>query len=288
MKRNMSNNQIIRKSEKGDEASLKELWRISFDDSDDFINDFFNMIYSPGSAFVLTDAGRIISSAYLIDGFDFVDRNGAAAPGAYFYGVCTLPDFRGNGFGERLMKYCVNNSKGYGFKAVYPSDDGLRRWYQDMFTDCQSFSMKTSEVKPVDGAGSGLTADVIGAVEYVKLREKLLSGRAHIRLSERLAGWQEHMCKSHGGGMLRICGETGCAICEASGSRLYIKELLCSGIDCFQAAMACACHFHPVESIEIRTPAFCFGDGVVKESAISLCNSDKLEINGAYWGVFFD
>lgn len=81
---------------------IKELWRICFDDTEQFIRLFFDEVYQEENAVIIEKNGKIVSSLHLLPyTMTFFGRE---IPVAYIYGVCTHPDERGKGLMSQLMQ----------------------------------------------------------------------------------------------------------------------------------------------------------------------------------------
>jgi hypothetical protein len=48
-------NGIPRPSRPGEEAALRQLWKLVFGDSDAFLDRFFSLVYTPGMAWVICE-----------------------------------------------------------------------------------------------------------------------------------------------------------------------------------------------------------------------------------------
>lgn len=80
----------------------EELWRVCFNDSDEFIRLYFDEVYKDENTLVIEERGKIISALQLLPYSIWIE--GKEIPIAYICGVSTHPDERGKGYMNQLMK----------------------------------------------------------------------------------------------------------------------------------------------------------------------------------------
>jgi len=218
----------IRLSQKGDERELAAVWREVFGDGDEYIGNFFRYMYEDGRAACIEENGVIAAMAFSLDigklripGMDDV-------PCSYVYAVATRPEYRSRGFGAKVTDAAAEI--GGGVSALCPAELSLFGFYAEKtcysrFFKVSELRVDASEINPSTVSG----AVAIDAGEYADMRESLLSSRPHIALSERAALYQEHLCKSSGGGFYRL-PDGGVFAAERYEGALFIKELLCGDV----------------------------------------------------------
>lgn len=106
----------------------EQLWRLAFGDPEDFIQGFFQRVYTPDHSRVIRMDGRLAAALYWLDG----ESRGRKI--AYLYAVATHPDFRGRGLCRELMEDTHRElaDRGYAGAMLLPAGDGLRRMYRSM------------------------------------------------------------------------------------------------------------------------------------------------------------
>jgi len=121
------NELTLRRSAPGDEPALKRLWQAVFGDTDEFIDTFFQLLYSPGTACVALSGDRVVSAGYCLPG---VTAKGKKC--AYIYAVATDPDFRGLGAARRIVRNLTDQafSEGTDVVATLPASESLTGWYK--------------------------------------------------------------------------------------------------------------------------------------------------------------
>lgn len=116
----------IRRSEPGDEPELKRLWQVVFGDTPEFIDTFFETLYTPGAACLAVKDGRVISAGYCL--------TGAVARGkkcSYIYAVATYPEHRGLGAAAGVVRRlaAMAFADGADIVVTLPASESLTGWY---------------------------------------------------------------------------------------------------------------------------------------------------------------
>ena len=83
-------------------STVEALWRICFNDNEEFIRLFFDNIYNPENVIAIEQNGDIVSALHILP--YTIDIGGKETQAAYICGVGTLPYERGKGHMSRLMK----------------------------------------------------------------------------------------------------------------------------------------------------------------------------------------
>ncbi|NCB51999.1 MAG: GNAT family N-acetyltransferase [Clostridia bacterium] len=117
----------IRRSVSGDEPELKRLWQTVFGDTEEFIDTFFNILYSTGAACLALSGGKVVSAGYCLTG---VVAKGKKC--SYIYAVATYPEFRGLGTAARIARSLAELSfaDGTDVIATLPASESLTGWYE--------------------------------------------------------------------------------------------------------------------------------------------------------------
>lgn len=236
----------------GDEEQLMALWGDVFQDTPEYIDRFFDLLYAPGMAAVCELEGRIVSAAYVLRLGDLV-REGRWTPCRVVYAYGTHPDFRHRGFGGEVLKMAYEASTKTGFGVICPAEAGLFDYYRD-FGYHRCFAV--SEESCVD-AGLPLTGSVTRVTlrGYAALREELLHGRTHIDFDLKPLAYEEAVCNASGGGLFYVVteGDRCCAAVEVEDGRANIRELIVpSASRCNAAALVARCV--KCRSFTYRTP----------------------------------
>lgn len=227
----------LRFSVPGDEERLKALWRAVFGDLDR-VDALFDALYAPGAAAVLELDGRIVSAAWCVKVGDFV-RDGRWSPCRVVCAHGTHPDFRGRGFGGRVLRMALEATAS-GYCAVCPGNGGLSGYYEGLgFSPCFAVAGETVADPGHALVGSATAVTVRG---YAALREELLHGRTHIDFDMKVLEYEDALCRASGGGLFYVVldGARCCAAVEVRGGRALIRELIAPAADRVDAAALAA------------------------------------------------
>ncbi len=115
----------IRFAEQKDIPELKNLWKVCFRDSDEYIDRFFESLYSAKNTVVTEIDSRVAGVTYMIPAklgnVDFM----------YGYAIGVLPEFRGKSICEKMLNYINKLSKTKGFIfGLHPANEKLEHFYQ--------------------------------------------------------------------------------------------------------------------------------------------------------------
>ena len=237
------NGAILRTAAAGDETALRALWREAFQDEEAVMDAFFDCLFVPEDVLLAESGGRLLSAAYLLRGVRLHTAD-ACVPAAYFYALATWPDCRGRGLGRTITGECIRMAERRGETlCLMPGEESLRGWYAG-FSGLRSFGT-ARELECAACADPALTVAELSAGEYVRLREKLLSGTPHAELPAAFFRFQQALCALSGGALLRLRGADGAeglACCTCGEGVLFLPELLWTG-GAEAAAAALAAHF---------------------------------------------
>lgn len=193
-----------------DIPALRRLWKIAFEDSDSFLDVFFDSAFSPDRCRCIWENGALAAALYWFD-----CRVGAQKT-AYIYAVATDPDFRGRGLCRALMTdtAALLQSRSYASALLVPGDEGLSRMYGAMgyipCTQVREFSCT---------AGENATAiRTLSPEEYAKQRQEQLPAGGVVQDGDNLVFLQK-LANFYAGDDFLLAA-------ELSGDRLQGIELL--------------------------------------------------------------
>ncbi len=145
-----------------EKALLKALWKEAFYDTDDFLEDFFNIAFNENRFNSVFLDNQLAGALY------WFDANIEGKKTAYIYAVATKKAYRGKGVASFLIKetFSLLKTKGYEFAILVPSNKELFSFYEKLgFYICghtESFTVKSSE--------NQIKIEEIGIEEYINLR----------------------------------------------------------------------------------------------------------------------
>ena len=113
-------------------SQLIDLWRTSFNDSEEFIKLFFDRVYKKENALFIEKNGKIVSALQMLP--YVMTYYGKEISVNYIYGACTLPSERGQGLMRQLIQkaFEVMESRKVALTVIIPADPWLFDYYRDL------------------------------------------------------------------------------------------------------------------------------------------------------------
>ena len=140
---------------------LRKLWKESFGDTDNFLDKFYGIAFSPKRSLCATVGCEVAAMAYWFDCGEY----------AYVYAVATAENHRGKGVCHTLMSklHSILIQHGYAGCILVPGEESLRQFYRGMgYENCGG-------VREFDGAaGTPLPLRKLTTDEYAALRRHYL------------------------------------------------------------------------------------------------------------------
>lgn len=190
--------------------ALRSLWQEAFDDTDEFLDNFYTTAFCTDRCRCVTADGTVIAALYWFDCFCIDKRV------AYIYAVATSKAFRGQGICHKLMKNTHRHLMKLGYEGaiLVPGSKALFHFYESIgYQTCcriREFSCTGTETT--------LSPCQIDKTEYAKQRRQLLPENGVIQENENLNFLQAQAKFYTGFGFLLAC--------YAENDTLYGIELL--------------------------------------------------------------
>ena len=243
---------------------VRNLWKISFGDSDDFIRLWFDRVYKDEQTLVVQQNGKIVSALQILP-YEMT-YCGTTIPTGYICGVCTLPSERGKGYMNQLMHQAIKAIQNYGYAlaVLIPATPGLFDLYRRFeFTNAFDYAI---EIIQSNNSISSPDSD-IRIVSYEKLTSNAIYDYYHTRQCERdcaiiHSAYQfETICRD------RILG--GCKIWVALANKqlvglaftdqtkdkiLLIREIICDNTDVKNILVRSILNRHQLHCAKLRIP----------------------------------
>ena len=217
---------IIRQAQDTDLDSIKNIWRISFGDSDEFIEFHFSHANDLSHTFLVEIDGFIAAMVSVLPAELSLDKEHTVG---YIYAAATLPEFRGRGIMGRLLSYCESYAVkgGYTALALVPSSTSLfdfyaAHGYEKVFYH-NKINMKFG--KPINTLESA-NIKRCQIEEYVRARNNFKGRYAFLKLDEfydelslmelEISGYQTYDINNN-----------AYAIIKADSQAIKIHELIC-------------------------------------------------------------
>lgn len=159
-------------------SGLRELWKEAFFDTDDFLDAFFENVFSFERCRCIVENGRVVAALYWFD-CEYEKRKAA-----YLYAIATLTEYRGRGLCSALMNDTQGHLKkcGYSLSMLVPANKDLFSFYERLgYAECTSISEEL-----VRASSEKIEITRIKAEEYGILRRNMLPERSVIQERENL------------------------------------------------------------------------------------------------------
>lgn len=140
---------MIQFSNKHTEPIVRQMWKICFQDTDEFIDLFFTNQYKHQNALIYFDDGIPTASLQMIP--YTITFCGQEISFAYLAGLCTLPEHRKKGYMARLIEYShrVLKDRGISLAILVPAEEWLFGFYEK-YGYQQVFDKSDSPVHSLD------------------------------------------------------------------------------------------------------------------------------------------
>lgn len=246
--------------------AVKGLWHTVFGDSPEIIDAFYRTSGVRGEdTLALWEDGALRSMLYLLP--TEVRWSGGSARGGYVFALATHPEARGRGFARMLLSYVdfYAGEIGLDCATVVPAEPGLHAFFSAAGFS-EGFSTRVAELTAADlpESAPGDAVDTVGAEEYLKLREELLSGRSYAACPAGQVAFQRVVSHMSGGGLFRLeLGDrSGLAAVECWDGTVVVKELLAHDP---LRALSLAAAMVGGERFQLRTPAWSDAPGALRK-----------------------
>lgn len=105
----MSTEAVCRVMQSNDTEAVKHLWKICFEDTEQFVDWYFQEYYHPENTLGIFSEGSLQASAQMIP--YTIQLRQAPCSVSYIVGVDTAPDARNRGYAKRLLYQCLEKMR---------------------------------------------------------------------------------------------------------------------------------------------------------------------------------
>ena len=220
----------VRPSVPEDIPAQRELWKLAFGDSDEYIDHFYSAYYRPERVVVLEEDGAVRAMTAWFD-TTFVLPGRGEYRAAYLYAVATHPDCRGRGLAGKLLAGADDYFRSLGIPAVttVPAEPSLHNFFgANGFWECFRILGGSLRREEIALPPSNLLRPA-SLAEYGQVRESLLKDIPHIAYPDDALAYQAGCCALGDGGLFVGETESGpvCLCAERADDELVIvKECL--------------------------------------------------------------
>lgn len=174
---------IIRGATEADLDSIKNIWRISFGDSDKFIDFHFRYSNDLSHTFLVEINGEIVAMVSVLPAELFLDKKYKVG---YIYAAATLPEFRGRGIMRQLLTYCESYAikEDYTALALVPSSLSLFDFYSEHGYEKAFYHRNIAkEFRQISNVQETTEIKRCEIKEYIEARDRFKSKYAFLRLN---------------------------------------------------------------------------------------------------------
>ena len=292
----------IRPAQEEETARQKEIWKLCFGDSAEYIDFFYAYRYKKDETLLLLEDREVISMLTMTP-VKIVLADKRKYDAAMLYAVATHPQYQGRGAAACLMESAHRHllGKNQVFSVLVPGATRLfnfyrKQGYQEGFFVREALYTR-ERIRQLSGGIAGICGiSGISPAEYNRIRNGALSGHIYISYADWEVSCQKKWSQLSGADIYRldVGGLEGCAAVERlNADKIVVKELLIPE----QAMTAAVRHIAeslPARQYTIRTPAFLGNhlDGVIRtfgmfrenrETGVKIAPADY-----GYLGLAFD
>lgn len=108
---------------------IYNMWKICFQDSDEFMKLYFNEKYQPENTLVYIDNNKVVASLQMLPyRFTFCETE---IPVSYISGACTLPEYQNKGYMRQLLRASLQimREREIPLSLLIPAEDWLYNYY---------------------------------------------------------------------------------------------------------------------------------------------------------------
>lgn len=258
----MEGRMITRLVKKTDLKELKEIWKLSFGDEDEFIDFYFQGRAWMRETAVLHADGRVVSMLTMIP-VDMIGKGGEKCRAAMLYAIATHPDFRKLGLADRLIEFSNRSllAEQVPVTLLVPASEDLfrfygKRGYQEGFFVHEAVLLR-EEIERLAGAVTCRVAPAEPA-EYNRRRRERLRGHPYLDYRDEEISFEKQLGRLYGTDIYTIDtgGVEGCVYAERrSQEEVIVKELLIPD-QYLIAALKQITELLPGEKYIVRTPSW--------------------------------
>ncbi|MDL2225325.1 GNAT family N-acetyltransferase [Eubacteriales bacterium OttesenSCG-928-M02] len=228
-----------------DRTELAALWAACFDDTQRYIDYFFDTRFAPENTFITRVDNRIVAALYVIP--YVVDIRGEGVNSAFLVGVATHPDERKKGYSKALIKEALLACKdrGYRYSHLYPF---LHAFYRNLgyetVTNRLLVSYDTKALQEAYPIAGYQTKDICPAdgKTLLSLYDAFMAARTgHVIRADMNPLLQEHLLDGHGVLLQRNGVPVGYALYYTGTDGLMAEEFVYLDQDARKELLAFLC-----------------------------------------------
>lgn len=272
----------IRSWKPEDKPQLKELWKLAFGDSDEYIDCFFENFLRRDACVAAEADGKVVSAMYILPGETLNPYRKNRLTAGYTYALATLPEYRHQGIGRAVYRAASGRAlETADAAAVLPAGESLYPFYENASGAKPLSYVREARFTRDELSGTAPCAAArVPALKYAGMREELLGGMPHVTFP---MGFFDLMEET---GMEFFVLANGLAAAETDDDGVcHIRELLDPGED-VMSSLAGVARWCSAREYVVRTPLFFEGPGESRPYVLAAMNSTPSYPmpNDLWWG----
>lgn len=120
---------MIQLADQKTETEVRRMWKICFEDSDEFMDLYFSKKYKNQNTLIYIEEGKAVASLQILPyQFTFC---GVEIPTSYISGACTLPEYRNRGYMGKLLlaAFKLMQERNIPLAILIPAEEWLYSYY---------------------------------------------------------------------------------------------------------------------------------------------------------------
>lgn len=121
---------MIEFANKNTAAEVRSMWKICFEDTDEYMNLYFSRQYKDENTLIYWVENKAVASLQMLP--YSIRLYGEVIPFYYLAGLCTLPEYRGKGYMGQLIKesFAVMKERNIPLSILVPAEEWLFGYYK--------------------------------------------------------------------------------------------------------------------------------------------------------------
>ncbi len=278
-----------------------ELWQKIFQDTDQYVNLFFDRVYKKENTLVIRDNGSIISALQMIP-YE-IKTGDRIVSAAYVCGVCTHPSKQGKGYMRQLMSEAMDEmrQRKYAITILIPAEPWLFDFYKKFgYVTPINYMLETYSHKKTEHTAPGNYTFKPCSKAGFSYFDKKQHERQCAILHDKYDFETIIRENTYGKGKVWLAMEhdeiVGMAfVLPTSQNSILLKEILYDKLPVKEALIDHAIKHYSVQTAKVRNPVSCEITGAVHQQSPVYpygvaCVFDKTlpDISGIYMTLMLD
>lgn len=249
---------MIRFADKSDIPSLRNIWHISFGDSEEYINMFMENRFEKAKTVVCEENGEAAAMFFLFP-CEMI-ASGKGYPSLYLYAAATLPNYRGRGIMGNMLSFAEEyaGKSGFDFIILSPAEESLYGYYRRFgFIEC--FRGAEIYIEAKESEKNPLKASDNNTAEGFTLRNRIIKACGGVLWDNDFFNYAVYENEFSGG--KSFLTDKCCGIYFKDKNRIVFKELIAETAEEAVSFARALCENENCKSAELTLPLNMDGAG---------------------------